>query len=453
MRSLFNPQPPLFSQWPNHQYDGQLKNADKILDRNLQSIQLVYDDLLAGKENGTSGANGMTAEQVLRAGLIKQQNCWSYQELAINCADSGMTRAFVRLDDGQTFRKSCLQENISKIRGETWYKINELLVLDAKESDIEAGRTVRIDATVIEANIHYPTDSSLLFDCIKVANRVLKSIREEHRGFRVYSPVKVSSAKKLVLKIINAKNSDERKGYYRKLLRMAKELEVRLPNIIGKLIALATKTPADLERHIKDIKNVVELLPLIIGQTEKRIIQGKEVPPEEKIVSIFEVHTDIISKGKRETEFGHKVFLTAGKSGLILDCQLVQGNPGDSEYFMDLIERQKQLYGRAPRQTTADGGFASEENVLDAKIAGVTDVCFSKRCGMTIEEMVKSQWVFEKLRNFRAGIEGLISVLKRAFGLDRAMWKGVSGFASYVHSAVAAYNLAVMSRHMAAADD
>ena len=120
---------------------------------------------------------------------------------------------------------------------------------------------------------------------------------------------------------------------------------------------------------------------------------------------------------------------------------------------MDLIERQKDLYGRAPRQTTADGGFASEENVLDAKIAGVTDVCFSKRCGMAIEDMVKSHWVFEKLRNFRAGIEGLISVLKRAFGLDRAMWKGVSGFASYVHSAVAAYNLAVMSRHMAAADD
>ena len=136
----------------------------------------------------------------------------------------------------------------------------------------------------------------------------------------------------------------------------------------------------------------------------------------------------------------------SGKSGLVLDCQLVQGNPCDTEFFIDLIERQKEIFGRAPRQTTADGCFASEDNLYDAKELGVKDVCFSKTCGLPVEEMCKSDWVFQKLRNFRAGIEGVISVLKRAFGLGRAMRKGVKGFGAYVHSAVAAYNLATLAR-------
>ncbi len=119
----------------------------------------------------------------------------------------------------------------------------------------------------------------------------------------------------------------------------------------------------------------------------------------------------------------------------------MQGNPSDKEYFIDLISQQKQLFGKAPRQITADGGFASEDNVYDAKDMGVKDVCFSKPVGLEIEEMVKSPWVFQNLRNFRAGIEGIISTLKRGFGLSKVLWKGVSGFASYVHSSVVSYNL------------
>ena len=145
------------------------------------------------------------------------------------------------------------------------------------------------------------------------------------------------------------------------------------------------------------------------------MLKGKKLPPEEKIVSIFEPHTDIIKKGQREVQFGHKVFLTAGESQLVLDCRIEDGNPSDTALFMDLLEY-------------------------------VKDVCFSKPCGLKIEEMVKSRWVFEKLRNFRAGIEGIISVLKRAFGMAKAMWSGRRGFHSYVKSAVVAYNLATIAR-------
>ena len=119
----------------------------------------------------------------------------------------------------------------------------------------------------------------------------------------------------------------------------------------------------------------------------------------------------------------------------------MQGNPSDKEYFLDLISQHKQLFGKVPRQITADGGFASEDNVYDAKEMGVKDVCFTKPVGLEIEEMVKSPWVFQKLRNFRAGIEGIISTLKRGFGLSKVLWNGISGFASYVHSSVVSYNL------------
>lgn len=446
MRIPVNPHRPLFSQWPNHQYEGPLKAIDRVLDRNPKIYQLVYRDILGERKRHKTGSIGMTAEQVVRAAIVKQQNCWTYAELAIQCVDSAMTRAFTKLDDGQSFKKSCLQENISRIRGRTWNKINELLVEYAAGIDLEKGRSVRIDATVIESNIHHPTDSSLIYDCVRVVRRALERIRNQVADCKIYAPVKASETKNLVLRIVNARSSSDRIKLYHKIIRLGRRLNGDLPCILRRLDKKRIAKIAGLKRQVDDIRKVSQLLPGIIDQTVRRVIRGETVPADEKIVSIFEDHTDVVKKGERETEFGHKVFIVAGKSGLVTDCQLVQGNPADSEFFMDLVETQRRIYGRVPRQTTADGGFASEENLLDAKIEGVRDVCFSKTCGLAIEDMVKSLWVFEKLRNFRAGIEGLISVLKRGFGLGRATWKGASGFGAYVHSVVVAYNLAVIAR-------
>ena len=117
-------------------------------------------------------------------------------------------------------------------------------------------------------------------------------------------------------------------------------------------------------------------------------------------------------------------------------------------YFMDMIQKNQEVYGMPPRQVSADGGFASIDNVDEAKEAGVKDVCFSKTLGIPIEEMCRSGWVFHRLRKFRAGIEGVISVLKRAFGLARCNWRGVRGFASYVHSNICAYNLSILARRL-----
>ncbi len=188
------------------------------------------------------------------------------------------------------------------------------------------------------------------------------------------------------------------------------------------------------------------LILQIINQTERRIFAKEKVPATEKIVSLFEEHSDIIVKGSRDVQYGHKINLSTGRSGLVLDVVIEEGNPADSDRFMPMLERHIANYGRAPRQMAADGGYASIENLHKALELDVTDVVFHKKRGLKVEEMAKSPWVYRKLRNFRAGIEAGISCLKRAYGLGRCNWKGLAHFKAYVWSSVVAHNLALFSR-------
>jgi IS5 family transposase len=177
------------------------------------------------------------------------------------------------------------------------------------------------------------------------------------------------------------------------------------------------------------------------------VLHGESVPAPEKLVSLFETHTDVIVKDRRDTYYGHKIFLTGGASGLILDCVIPKGNPADSTWTVPMLRRQGALFGRPPRQASFDGGFASADNLAAAKALPVRDVCFSKKRGLAVLEMVKSSWVYRKLRDFRAGIESGISLLKRVFGLARCIWKGAVGFHAYVRTAVLAANLLTLARH------
>jgi transposase, IS5 family len=180
------------------------------------------------------------------------------------------------------------------------------------------------------------------------------------------------------------------------------------------------------------------------------MLKGEQVSAAEKLVSLFEPHADIIVKGGRDTSYGHKLNLVTGRSGLVLDVAIEAGNPADSDRLLPMQERHIAFYGQAPQQAAADGGFASQANLDKAKARGVSDMAFHKKCGLRIEDMVKSRWVYRKLRNFRAGIEAGISCLKRAYGLARCTWRGLEHFKAYVWSSVVAYNLALFARLAAA---
>ena len=232
-------------------------------------------------------------------------------------------------------------------------------------------------------------------------------------------------------------------GPYKDLLRVALLVVDDAERALG---ALESCVDRDARLLVGALQDNIEMALGVVDQTARRVVQNERVPSDEKIVSIFEPHTDIIRKDRRDTLYGHKVFLTGGASGLILDCTIEAGNPADATLALPMLERQKALYGRPPRQAALDGGFASKDNLSAAKSRGIKDVCFAKKRGLTVERMCRSQWVYDRLRRFRAGVESVISWLKRALGFDRCPWKGRRSFGSYVWLTVVAANLKVLAR-------
>jgi IS5 family transposase len=374
---------------------------------------------------------------------------WTYKELEFHLADSQSGRAFVRLSYGIYYSDSTLQENIKKISSQTWEKINRILIKYAAENKLEKGRTVRVDSTVVETNIHKPTDSSLIFDCIRVLSKLVGNLKALNQDTKIIIPrLKFSSqlAKNMTISILNAKNQEKREEIYKELIVRAGDNFYQIDTYIQ--IAKSIGEDNTILKIIAELEHIKDYFEPILAQTIARIVDHESVPAPEKIISLFEEHSDVIVKSRREVEFGHKIFFTTGKSNLILDCQIALGNPSDSNKFMDLIKIQNEIFGRVPRQVSADGGFASQENVINAQVNGVKDVCFAKRCGLSILDMVKSSWVYNKLKKFRAGIESNISALKRGFGLDRANWKGLLGYKSYIWSAVVACNLTILANKL-----
>ena len=448
MREKRDTQLSLFHIIPRNEIGKELEAISKIIDENGGILDLVHWDLV-GMKSAETGRTGMTAEQVFRCAILKQYRNLTYEELAFHLEDSKSFRAFAKLWVGQRPSASTLQENVKALSETTWEAANRMIVEHAKGEDIEKGRTIRLDSTAVESNIHYPTDSSLLQDGVRIITRRLIE------GKRL-SPTPIYRfadhrrvVKKRAMKILNTKKETVRKKCYRDLLDVALQVKGYGVAAITTLEDFTSSDPMEMIRAralAEELSQIVGILDKVMDQTRRRVMEGEKVPASEKVVSFFEVHTDIIEKGNRETTYGHKLFVVGGDSGLILDCMIERGNPADSAMFLPLLDRQEALYQRVPRQVAADGGFASRDNLREAKGKGITDVSFSKRKGISVLEMVKSTWVYKKLRNFRAGIEANISVLKRAFGLTRCTWSGWDGFKQYVRSAIVSYNLLTLAR-------
>lgn len=439
----------------DHEHARELSQISAVLDQLPEATELVYADLLerGGKPvDPGKGRDGMTAEQVLRALVVKQMNQYSYEELSFHLADSTTYRWFCRIDSEQkSLKKSTLQKNIKHVRAETWEAINRKLVQHAAALGVETGAKVRTDCTVVESNIHKPTDSSLLWDSVRVLVRFMGDAEED---FGVSFMNHSRRAKRRALGIMNAKSNEQRVPLYRDLLTVTEKTVRSAERIAGELDKAEVVGLFDLLQRValaNQIRHYVALAKRVIDQTKRRVLNGESVPAAEKIVSIFEPHTDIIIKDRRETLYGHKICLTSGASGLVTDVVVKEGNPADSTLAVKMIERQRAIYGQVPLQASFDGGFTSRDNLAAMKALGVEDVAFSKRGGLQITEMVKSSWVYRCLRNFRAGIEGTISFLKRVFGLDRCTWSGFRSFKAYVCGSVLACNLLVLARHLLAA--
>jgi transposase, IS5 family len=272
----------------------------------------------------------MAAEQVLRAGALKQHTGASYERLAFGVADSTTYRSFCRLGfDKKPPTKSTLQKNLKRVKPGTWEAISQLPIKNAQHLGVEKGEKVRIDCMVIESNIHRPNDSSLLGDCVRVRA--------------------TGSETSAAYDISNAKSMKERTPLYRDLLKITRETVKDAEQIAAQLDRVeceTVKAAIAAQAIAAEIRHFLPLVNQVISQTERRVFGGESVPVAEKVVSIFEPAHSIITKANRVTEYGHKVCLTAGASAIVTDVIVETGNPADATLAVKMIERQKELFGK-----------------------------------------------------------------------------------------------------------
>jgi IS5 family transposase len=442
MRQERTVQATIFEVFARHEIGCALQAISQWLDGQRPLVSLVADDLRRQGVRET-GRRGLPAETVLRCALLKQQRQLSYEELAFHLEDSASFRAFARLPLAWSPKKSVLHQTISALRPRTWEAVNQALLVSAQQEKLESGATVRIDSTVSAALMHQPSDSTLLWDAVRVMTRLLRRAGRLPEAPAARWRDRRRLAKKRARAIDYSRGKTKKRALYRELIAAVQATRAELQTVAE---GLAETVGMAAERWRAGVNHYLPLIARIIDQSERRVLRGEAVPASEKLVSLFEPHADIIVKGGREVQYGHKLNLATGKSGLILDVVVEAGNPADAERFLPMLDRQIARRGAPPRQTAADGGYASRDNLKQAKARGVQDVAFHKKCGIAVADMVKSQWVYRRLRNFRAGIEAGISVFKRAYGGARCTWRGLDHFKTYIWSAVVAHNLMLFAR-------
>jgi IS5 family transposase len=440
MRQSRIPQASIFEFYGAHETGQHLKAISSRLDAHPEILELAGAELI-GDTTKATGRRGMSVDSIIRAALLKQMMGLSYDELSFYLADSFSYSSFARLS--MPVSASALQANIGRLSATSWEQINGRVLSRAAEQGLEKGRVVRIDSTVTETDVHPPSDSTLLWDCVRVMVRLMGQLQDvlEPGLFRFRD--RSRSAKQRAYRLDFARGANKTK-LYKQLLEITEHTRADLYKGLSQQRGMqqALHYPKLAEQGWR----ILALTERVIDQTRRRVLDNEKVAAHEKVLSIFEPHTDLIVKGARDVQYGHKLNLTTGRSGLVLDVVIESGNPADSARLCPMIERQSAIYGRVPRQVAADGGYASQDNLARAKALGVKDVAFQKKRGLTIEAMVKSRWVYKKLSDFRAGIEGNISCLKRRYGLSRCTWKGEAGFAAYVWASTVAYNLMVLAR-------
>ena len=412
---------------------------DTILEKHPELFDRLKKDIVEGNKVSEFGRKDIpSVEQIVRAAIYKELKQLEYRELEFDQIDSRICELFLKIDHGRVYSFQLYQKYISKIKAESLQELlvdlNKIAIAEGLE-DIEK---IRMDSTIVETNIHYPTNNSLVWDCIKESHRLLKQLHEEVNklSYRDYT----TAAKKTFFKINVTKGVDKRTALFEKQLITFTKCINQLSNVVKKkrgysLLALQT---------IKSMQLLLPVMEQVYSMTERREINKEVVPGNEKIFSIYEQHTDIIVKGSREVQFGHKVNLTTGKSNLVLSCEVMRGNPADKSLYKPTLDKIKVDYLVTPRDCATDGGYASKDNLDYAQETGIINIVFNKIVG-SIKNVASSLSMATRLKKWRSGIEANISNIKRGFGLFRCNWKGQAHFDAKVFWSVIGYNIRVMT--------
>ena len=423
-----------------------------FLDDQKELIERVRRDLVRGLRRPGSGRRGLTPQQILRALVLMRVKNWDYRELRERIADGLTLRQFADFYCDRVPKHDAFSRGFNRLSPATLEAINDLVVQAAVDLGLEDGAKLRVDTTVVQTDIHHPTDNTLLWDVVRVVTRLVGRLaealgRRRIKGFRD----RTRSARRRMLEIqrMTTRQRQERQtGTYRELIGIAEEVlqsarmvlrntrKTHGRDMIADMVIAETR---------KEIEHFCSLGARVIDQSRRRVLNGEQVPTAEKLYSIFEPHTDLIKRGKVQTpiEFGHKVFLAESARGLITQYEVLDGNPVDEQHVVASLERHKQTFGHVPKLYGSDRGFFSEKNVTSCKQQGVKVVCIPQRGGSKApeREAYEKSREFKDGQRFRAGIEGRISVLFRGRGMKRCLAEGRERFELWVAAAVLANNL------------
>ncbi|WP_439509459.1 ISNCY family transposase [Marinimicrobium koreense] len=442
MRESRTVQRSLFDLYSPHKFGAFLGELSRVLDDHPEILPLLEEDFRAEGTQAT-GRKGLSVESTFRCMLLKQITGVSYEMLAFHLADSSSYRAFARLERDCRPGKSALSGNIRRLRPKTLQSVFQQLGNSAFEQGVMKTDCLRIDSTVVSSNIASPSDSKLLDDGIRVLSRLMAKSRD-CTGIKLRLTDYRKRSKSLAARIFYGKKADK-ETLYPELTSLANRVLKQSDKAVEQVRRQGGE-PTHLQSWIDQVVHYQALLERVVDQTKRRVLKGEKVPASQKIVSLFEPHTDIIIKGPREIEYGHKINLATDRNGLITALMIEKGNPTDVERFMPVVGAHQSLYGGVPETTIADGGYASVDNIEKGKALGIKRVGFHKKRGISLSAMGLKEKTLKKLRDFRAGVEGNISELKRAFGASKALWKGEDGFMSFVWASVISYNLTRLVR-------
>jgi IS5 family transposase len=426
------------------EYHDQYKHADQILSTMPEVLQRAHDDF-AKLSHATDREReaDFTSENLLRAIIVMGTEGLTLRETTLRIYESEFLQKFCRLTKKNTIDYTLLDRAFNALEPETWEIINRCFAIRMKhEGKIDIAH-IRSDTTVTETNIHYPTDSSLLWDVYRTLFRLIKQVRS--LGFQVPSMrFHTADIKKLHLNVTRYSNSKTAKTQ-RKVKRWLKDLIDRVDWAVGRAIEVQTDMLLSSDEAVQHIGQVLgRFIPTMVQIVEValRRWKGETVPNEEKVFSLFEEHTELIQRGRRgkPIEFGHSILFSETKEKFITDYLVFETRPSDSTLLPVVMDRHEDIFGEKIKNLAADKGFRPKDDTFEDLAEEMEFLAVPSRMCDFGDVMMRMY------QSFRAGIEGTISCLKRAYRLSRCYFRGFKGFCRSVGSAVFCHNLSVMAR-------
>jgi IS5 family transposase len=432
--------------------------ADRLLE-DEELIDRVWEAQGRRHEHSaTRGRSQTPAEMVLRLLLLKHVRHWSFDTLEREVRMNLCYRDFARIGLGKVPDAKTLARIAQALGGEVIAELHRRLVEIAQEEGVIQGRKLRVDTTVVETNIHYPTDSSLLGDGARVLTRTMKRIETQAGTLKRKVRDRTRSVIKRVIAIAIAsrhkgpEGEAKRKKQYKKLLRFSRQILNDAKRVIAEVEEMTAKRKRGVRGLCERLSGMADRVRQVVKQAKARVFDGLTQMPG-KIVSLFEPHTEIIRKGKasKPTEFGKLVQVQETEHQIITHYDVFDQRPSDRDLLLGAVEAHERLLGRVPRLATADAGYYSraQEQAVEAK--GVKWVAVPNRSTRSVERKKKehSRW-FKKAQRWRTGCEGRISVLKRRHGLNRCRYRGAEGMKRWVGLGVMADTLINIGNVLAA---